>query len=252
MATTAPYSTHSNSHPLPVWQPCIWLRDGWRDLWSHPGASLAYGALVAVLGGLLLAYQRHPLFIATATLGFLLVGPAFAAGLCELSRWRALGRRVTFDTSLQVLARCREPLRRFALMLLALAALWFAVSLAALSWTQVDIAPTLASTVWGDVLRQLSPVQLLVYAGIALVTAIGGFALTVISVPLIIEREVSATTAMRCSAAATWHHLPVMLVWASLVGMLVLVGFATWLLGLIVIFPLLGHATWRAYEDLRP
>ncbi|MFO7550624.1 MAG: DUF2189 domain-containing protein [Haliea sp.] len=252
MATTTHYRDPQSlqvNHRIPLFRPFVWLADAGRDLLAHPLASMAYGALVAVLGALVLAYQRHPLFIASAILGFLVIGPVFAAGLCELSRRRSRGEVVNFDTSLRVLVRCRQPLLRLSLILLVVAAAWFAISLGVLYWMHGSIAPPLESTVWGDVWRQLTPPQLAVYATSALVLSVLAFLLTVISVPTIIDREASAVSAMRSSVAAVRQQPLVMLVWALLVCGLVIVGFATWLLGLVIIFPLLGHATWRVYED---
>lgn len=234
---------------LSLSRPFVWLADGTRDFLAHPLASMTYGVLVAVLGAFVLAYQRHPLFIASAVLGFLLIGPVFTAGLCELSRRRALGESVNFDTSLQVLVRCRRPLLRLSLILLVVAAAWFAISLGVLYWMHGSIAPPLESTIWGDVWGQLTASQVAVYAASALVLSVLAFLLTVISVPTIIDREVGARAAIRSSIAVSTRNPVVMLIWALLVCALVIVGFATWLLGLVVIFPLLGHATWRVYED---
>ena len=59
-----------------------------------------------------------------------------------------------------------------------------------------------------------------------------------------------AGTAMRMSLKVTVRDFPAMLVWALAIGVLVLFGFATALIGMVIVFPLLGHATWRAYREL--
>ena len=82
---------------VPLSRPFVWLKDGWNDLTHHRGASLAYGWLVATLGALVLAYNRHPLFIMVMIIGFLLVGPVLTAGLCELSRCRDEGDVADFQ-----------------------------------------------------------------------------------------------------------------------------------------------------------
>ena len=76
------------------------------------------------------------------------------------------------------------------------------------------------------------------------------FALSVVTVPMIIDRHVDANSAMRMSLRAALKDLPAMLMWAILVLGLVLAGYATWLLGMIIVLPLLGHATWFAYRDI--
>jgi uncharacterized membrane protein len=76
-----------------VLKPFIWLGRGFRDMRRHWGASLGYGALTVALGWTLLVFvATHPYFVAAAITGFLLVGPAMSAGLCELSRRSSLGQ----------------------------------------------------------------------------------------------------------------------------------------------------------------
>jgi len=71
-----------------------------------------------------------------------------------------------------------------------------------------------------------------------------------VAVPLIIDRHASASDAMWTSARVTFANLPAMLVWAGLIVCLTAGGFITLLLGMVVVAPLLGHATWHAYRDL--
>ena len=98
MNTASDASDPSDSLPqvrsVPPSQPFIWISKGWDDLLHHRGGSLAYGALMSILGGLTLMYQRHPLFLAVAISALMLVGPIMAAGLCELSRRRSRGARL--------------------------------------------------------------------------------------------------------------------------------------------------------------
>ena len=237
-------------HAVPASRPFVWLSRGLDDMLKHPFASLAYGAMVAVLGMLVMAYAHHPFFLAAVTTGFLLVGPVMTAGLCELSRRHDIGLEASFGSSLQVLSKQRPALLRFASILFAFAALWFTLSVGMLQAMTGDAAPSLASTVWGDVLRQLSGTQIQVYLGIGAILAAVVFSLSVVTVPMIVDRHVSARTAMHMSLKATQRDLPAMLLWAALIVALVAVGFASNLLGMLVIFPLLGHSAWYAYRDL--
>jgi uncharacterized membrane protein len=76
------------------------------------------------------------------------------------------------------------------------------------------------------------------------------FAMSVVAVPLIIDRHASASEAIRASIRATLTNLPAMLIWAGLIVGLTVIGFVTLLIGMVVIAPLLGYATWHAYQDL--
>lgn len=235
---------------IPMSRPLVWLSMGWDDMMHHRGASLAWGALVSGLGALMLAYERHPYFVAAMTSGFLLLGPIITAGLCELSRCRDVGEAANFESSLGPLRRNRRSLVEFAQVLLLISLLWFALSASILYWAAGEVAPTVTTTVWGDVMRHLSPYQIMLYIGSGGVLAAIVFVLSVVTVPMIIDRHVDAGTAMRTSARVTVRDLPAMLVWSALVVLLVAAGFATWLVGMVFVFPLLGHATWHAYRDL--
>ncbi len=237
-------------HNVPLTRPFIWLAEGWDDLLHHRGASLAYGLLVSVLGALILAYGRHPFFIAAVAVGFLLVGPILTAGLCELSRCRDEGEIANFQSSLLSLKRAQGSLLAVAETLAVLAVIWFALSGALYLGLVGNLAPGLELTLWGDVARQISGSQMIAYAGIGLVLAAMVFVLSVVTIPMVVERHVDAGTAMRMSLRVTLRDFPAMLVWAALIAVLVVAGFLTGLIGMVVIFPLLGHATWRAYKEL--
>jgi len=250
MASVHPHAQSFPIHRVPMTRPLVWLRGGWDDLMHNPGASLAYGWLVSALGALILAYQRHPLFIAVAIIGFLLVGPILSAGLCELSRRRDRGESATFQSSLRPLRRNDRSLLGVAEALGLVALIWFLLSGAVFYALAGSLGPSPQSTVWGDVMAQLSSAQYTAYILAGALLACAVFALAVVAVPMIVDRHVDAATAMRKSLRVMARDLPAMLVWALLIVLLVTVGFATWLLGMIVIYPLLGHATWRAYREL--
>jgi uncharacterized membrane protein len=250
--------THSDVHPprpvtitsVPVEQPIEWLRLGWDDLRHNPAASLAYGLIVSVFGALILTLWSHPYFIAASISGFLLVGPLLGTGLVEMSRRRERGEPVSFDASLSALGRHRDALLRFSAGLLFIAAIWFAASTLMLWVVHGSAAPTLGSTIWGSVWDHVSMPQLLSYMGVGAVLAAVVFARSVVSVPMIVDRDVDAATAVRTSHRVTLADLPAMLIWAAVIVLLVAFGFATLLVGMVIVFPLLGHATWHAYRDL--
>jgi uncharacterized membrane protein len=88
------------------------------------------------------------------------------------------------------------------------------------------------------------------YLLVGAVLAAAVFALSAVSVPMIMDRPVGAATAMMTSLRAVALNLPAMLLWAVLIAVLTAIGFATYLLGLVIVLPLLGHASWHAYKDL--
>ena len=77
------------------------------------------------------------------------------------------------------------------------------------------------------------------------------FAISVVSIPMLLNENLDALTAMGMSMARVWNNLPVMLAWGAIVVALWLACLVTGMLGLIVVFPLLGHATWHVYKAIR-
>ncbi len=171
-------------------------------------------------------------------------------GLCELSRRREAHEELGFDESLQGLARNPEGLFYFGVVLAAIAAVWFVLSALVLQSVLHTSAPSLGVALWGGLTDVASRSQVIAYVGSGAVLAAVVFILSVVAVPLIIDRHASALDAMWISTKAVFWNLPAMLVWAGLIVVLTAAGFATFLLGMIIVAPLLGHATWHAYRDL--
>jgi uncharacterized membrane protein len=88
-------------------------------------------------------------------------------------------------------------------------------------------------------------------------TAVGGlfaafaFAISAFSIPMMLDRRLDAFSAMGLSISFVWNNLPAALIWGAIVLLLTAIGLGTALIGLIIIFPLLGHATWHAYAAVR-
>lgn len=237
-------------HHVPPSRPLIWLGMAWEDFKANPLASLAYGALVSVMGAIILLFNRHPYMVAGSLTAFLLVGPIMTTGLCELSRRREQGEKADFDLSLRALRHNRSGLFGFANRLLMIGVAWMLLSAFLLQVALGETAPSVSGTVWGGAWSGLTADQLLLYFGAWGVLSAVVFAISVVSVPLILDLNADAATAMRTSLRVTLRDLPAMLVWASLILVLVIAGFATLLIGMALVFPLLGHATWHAYREL--
>jgi len=242
---------HVDIRRVPARQSIVWLQRGWDDF-RHVGiASVAHGALIVALGAVLLSLgSSHPYLIAAAVSGYLLVGPIMTTGLCELSRRRAAGEKLGFDESLQGMTRNPEGLLYFGAVLAIGGAAWFVLSGIVLQSLLHASAPSLADALWGSLSDTIARPQLLTYLLSGAVLAAVTFTLSVVSVPLIIDRHASAFDAMWISIKTTFWNLPAMALWAVLIVVLTVLGFAPFLLGMIIVAPVLGHATWHAYKDL--
>jgi len=231
-----------------------WLSAGWRDLWTNPVPSIIYGLGVLVLSAAfvwtLFAFGRdYILFPALA--GFMIIAPFLALGLYEKSRALEEGRRVTFGQ--MILARARAGAQVFyaGLLLCLLMLLWmraavliYALFFGVTAFPGLDhIAQMLFGTLYGWIM-------LIVGTAIGGIFAAFAFSISVFSMPMMLERRVDALTAMGESTRLVWNNLPALIGWGAMVLALFIISVLTGLLGMVIIFPLLGHATWHAYRAI--
>lgn len=232
-------------------RPFFWLRAGWRDLKANPLPSLAYGILFGLGGDLIiLALLSRPHLVTVAVSGFFLIAPLLAAGLYELSRRTAQGEKILFIDSILCFRRNGQSLALFGLFIAIAIVLWERFS---------AIAFGLLGTSHGiDTAAYLSKI---VFSGehsafVAIWFALGGllallvFSLSVVSVPLMLDRNSDFITAMKTSWRAFTSNGTTLLLWGAIIVVLTLTGFATFLFGLLLIMPILGHASWHAYKEL--
>ncbi|HJV27132.1 MAG TPA: DUF2189 domain-containing protein [Aromatoleum sp.] len=233
-------------------RPLMWLRMGWNDMRSSPAASLGYGALAAVIGYLILAYAaRMPYLFVAAMSGFFLVGPLVAAGLYEISRRNERGETVSFMESLKGLQRHGDHLAYYGAFLAFALIGWERLSAILFALFYHETASPDLANFFQDVFLSGNYVQFVV-SYLVIGAAIAGliFVLSVVSVPMMIDRDADIATAMMSSVRAVGHNPDAMAVWAVLIVALIGVGFATMMIGMVVLLPLVGHATWHAYKDL--
>ena len=235
--------------------PFGWLRQGWGDLVTQPLPSLAYGAAMFVLsliGVWTLFKARLDYLLFPALAGFMIIAPLFATGLYLKSRMLSEGKRTSLAEMLAVRPSAGAQVFFTGLLLCMLMLLWIraAVLIYALFFG-VQPFPGLDGVVHVLLYSPTGWAMLLVGVIVGALFAAFSFAVGVFSIPMLLDQRVDAVTAMAVSGAMVWNNLRPMIVWGAIVLVLFLVSVATGLLGLVVIFPLLGHATWHAYEAVR-
>ncbi|NMG43438.1 DUF2189 domain-containing protein [Aromatoleum toluvorans] len=230
--------------------PLRWIGRGIGDLRACPIPSLFFGFCFAAMGLLVTMVFEHAYeYTAAMTSGFLLLGPFLAMGLYELSRQREQGRACALLPALAVWRRNAGNIGIFAIVLGVIFLVWARASLVIFALFYTNELPNLSGF-----LNQLVAFEnlefLLVYFGVGLMFACIVFAASVISVPLMLDRDQDAITSMLASIAALARNPGAMLVWASIIVILTLIGFLSFHLGLVVLMPVVGHASWHAYRDL--
>lgn len=231
------------------------VRAGTRDLAARPGLSLFFGLIYAAFGaGLFAAIVVFDTVWAAipVALGFPLVAPFLAAGLYEISR--RLGRGEAFSAGDIFGVVFRQRRREFAWMaFVVMFVFWIwayqvRILLAIILQNQgfatlPELVTVLTTTAEGAIFLTVGSV-----IGAALATFL--YSVTVISLPLLLDKDVDFVTAIITSVKAVLQSPAVMLGWGAAIGAATLVSVMTGLLGVIVIFPVLGHAAWHLYRSL--
>ncbi len=231
--------------------PLKWLRLGWADLWRQPAASLFYGIVIAVGGAVILGLTATlPYLFAAAVTGFLLVAPMLGAGLYELSRRYLANEPVTIYDSMGAWKRNPSALISFGFLSILAGTAWQLVSvvIVALFYRGNAMVPM-------DMMIEvvLNPKHYLMFTAYLLaggVLAALVFALSVVSVPMLVDRRCDLLCALVTSINAVDENPLPLALWAFIIMLLTGLGFATALAGLILVLPWLGHASFHAYKDL--
>jgi uncharacterized membrane protein len=237
-----------------------WLVLGFRDLCHNPWLSLAHGLLMAVAGMVFtwLAYDQFWL-LAGLVSAFMVLAPVLATSLYAMSRAIERGEQVDLHLLLSTWTRWNLRLQTQPDSYWALIRFGLLLGLAAVGWVFTSsafiqlMAPVPIHTPM-DFLRHVIASQ--EHRLFELWLALGGlmaaplFASSVVSMPLLLDRRVSVLEAVLTSWKAVLSHPITMALWAFLLMGLSLLGLFSLFLGLILVVPLLGHASWHAYREL--
>ncbi|TAD76595.1 MAG: DUF2189 domain-containing protein [Sphingomonadales bacterium] len=225
------------------------LAAGWRDFVAMPRFGLFFGG-VYVLAGLVIGWTTmtggNLTWLIPAIAGFPLVAPFIAVGLYEASRRRAAGEVLTWRAVLGALkGHGDDQILSMGVIVFVAFSFWMIVAHAIFAVFMAE------SGMGGESLDALlSPAGLAMLAVGSAVGAIMAFAfytMTVISLPLLVERKVDFLTAIITSLTAVRRNFAVMLGWAVLIAALLFLAMLPGFLGLMVALPVLGHATWHLY-----
>jgi uncharacterized membrane protein len=228
--------------------PFQWLAAGWHDLYAHKGIALFYGicfwSMAVVLA---LVFRSKPEYVMSIASGCLLVGPFLAMGLYEVSRRREAGLKPDLASSLTCWDTRLRSVGLLVLVLIVLELIWGRASLVVFA---VFFNTGMPSTT-GVVNAVFNPQN---WEFVAIYLAVGGafaglvYAISVVSIPMILDRDTDAISAAITSLQVVVENPGVLLLWGALITVLVALALLPWGLGLVVVGPWLGHASWHAYR----
>lgn len=265
MSTPKPPATHASTQlpailPIQADQPLRWLALGFRDLAHNPLLSLAHGLLLCVTGWLItwLAFDRFWL-LAGLVSGFMVGAPVLATSLYAMSRAIERGERVDlkllintwthWQMRLQLQPDSYWALIRFGLLLGLATAGWVFTSS-----TFITLMAPVPIVTPMDFVRHI--VASRDHHVFEIWLAIGGamaaplFASSVVSMPMLLDRRVTVLEAVLTSWKAVLTYPATLAFWAFLLMLMTMLGIFSFYLGLILVVPVLGHASWHAYRDL--
>ena len=229
---------------LSVWAPFRWMRMGFTDLMKAPQQSMAYGLVVAVLIGTvsLVAWFRGSQWIMFGMIGgFVFLAPLTCIGLYAISAQLERGQEPLLVRSLRAAFKRHIGNEAvFALVLLVIFLVWArsAVMVTAFMFP-ADAEPTTSEMVS----------FLLFGSGVGAIFAAVTFSASAFSLPMIMHRDVDSVTAIVTSVNAVLRNKLPMFVWLTIIVTSLVIGLLTAFVGLIVLIPVIGYATWHGYEE---
>jgi uncharacterized membrane protein len=233
---------------VPVGAPFRWLAEGWSDFSQAFGPSLFHGLVVTFAGIAIAAGAiRFWPILPGAFSGFVLIAPILATGLYELSRRIDRGERPNLAQAMDAWKRGTRPLVWMGVGLASAATAWVLVSALLIAVFVKQPIVGLDGFLRHVVLSESSNLfWLWILAGGLGAAAV--FALTVVSVPLLLDRRVGLDAALLTSVRAVGANPLAMALWAAIIMVLTALSVATALVGFAVTIPVIGHASWRAYR----
>jgi len=226
-----------------------WIRLGWNDLRRAGWPSLLHGLIITIASLVIveIAVLFWPL-LPGAVSGFLFVGPILSTGLFAISNRLESGEQPRTKDAIDAWRRGSRCLFRLGLLLVVVATLWVGLTkLIFLLFVDAEIERPL------DFLRYVvlqgddTFIEWTVLAGLVVALV---FSLTVVSVPLLVDRDVDARLAMVTSLRTVSENPITMFAWALFLLLATALSVVTLMLGFLLLYPLMGHASWHAYREL--
>ncbi|MCF8480573.1 MAG: DUF2189 domain-containing protein [Rhodospirillum sp.] len=233
----------------------VWLRKGLDDFIREPGVSLAYGGVFTVMAFLLflgLDIAGLASLILPLAAGFMLVAPLFAVIFYEVSRRGESGLYISLGEAVDACREKAAPLAFVGVVLLLVMLSWMILAMGIFAVFYGGAPPPVEDFLVNVLTAPQAIPFLMVGTAVGGVLATVAFALSAVSLPMIMDQDVSATTAMVTSIDTVLRNWKVMIGWGATIAFISFTGMLFLFMGLAFTMPLIGYATWHAYKALVP
>lgn len=231
--------------------PLRWLSKGWRDFRRTPILSGAYGLTIAGLFyATTYAAGQVPVLVMSFITGFLLIAPFLATGIYELSRRLERDEQPSLSMMLATGRHNFWSIASFGIALALILLAWGRLTGIMFALSFPNLGPENYLLTWDTVFSSGGLYLFVLVTAVSLILGAVTFAMSAVSLPLLIDKPVDVITAVATSVRSVLDNLPAMTLWAVLIALLTALGVATLYIGLAITLPLVAHATWHAYRSL--
>ena len=236
-------------------QPFEWLKKGWQDMLSAGRYSVMYGLAIVLISGLLtygLLATDNEFLLPFLISGFFLVAPFLGIGLYQMSAHLERGDSLKACNALEAWKSNHTQISMITAGFLIIAQLWIASNFVLFALLYEGISPPMHNFFDSVFMSEKGMTFTIASITVGFFFAWCAYLISVITVPLLIDRKIDGFTAIRLSIKSVLTNMPAMMLWAFLIVLITGVGLITYYVGLIIALPVIGHASWHAYRSLVP
>lgn len=235
--------------------PLEWLSKGFADMRAAIGYSLRYGLGIVLISGLLtlgVMATGNDFLLPFLIAGFFLVAPVVGIGLYQMSAHLERGEPLKACNALEALKQNQGQIAMVIGGFMIIMQLWIAANFVLFSLLYAGISPPLDGFLAKLFLSEEGRLFSIASVTVGFIFAWCAFAISVVTIPMLIDRKVDGFTAIRYSVKSVLSNMSAMMLWAVLIVVIVGLGLMTFYVGLLIALPLIGHGTWHAYRALVP